>query len=985
MFLNFFISKGHKEVHSSSLVPANDPTLLFTNAGMNQFKDVFLGLEKRDYQCATTSQKCVRAGGKHNDLENVGFTNRHHTFFEMLGNFSFGDYFKKDAVAYAWELVTSPQWYGIDGSKLYATIFKGEGGVPRDDEAYGHWLSVGVPAERIFEMGMKDNFWAMGDTGPCGPCSELHYDMGVESSDKKNPECAAGECKFPCECGRYVEIWNLVFMQFDRDANGVLNPLPKPSIDTGAGLERVTAVLQKVVSNYDTDLFTPLIKRAAELTGVIERFKTALRERGSVIKESDDVFEQISNAVKSIRPSTQKEPDQEAHIRSAASLRVIADHARAAMFLISDGVIPANEGRGYVLRKIMRRAMNHGRMLGQEKPFLYQMIFAVRDQMQEAYPELNSSVERVAKTVETEEKRFAHTLAMGVEKLETDFANVIGNYEQSKAFTAAADAGEELGHSKDEIAIFREEAEQGPIYRGEYAFKLYDTFGLPLDFIQDACRDRGITFGPGFDRAMTEQRERARASWKGGSQSTANPIYQNLPATKFGGYDRGAWLRDAGSVHNWYVDKSGPMPLHRYRDSEVLAITKDGQPLHTLEPGDTGEVVLDYTPFYADSGGQVGDVGWFYDDKQIEKLAEVTSCVMPVQGVRVHQVKALQQLRIGMHVDAIINVEVRQATMRHHTGTHLLHAALRNVLGTHVKQAGSLVDQSHLRFDFSHFAGVEDEELQDIEDLANREVLRNDKVEVIPDVPIDVAVNEYKAMALFGEKYGDKVRVIRVGDFSTELCGGTHTSATGEIGLIKILKESSVSAGVRRLEAVAGEASLRHFRVDHQLEGMVSTLVGRSEASPAEALRLEMERKEDEIKRLRKELEQARMKSASSSVATIGERVREIKGVKVLAHRADNLERPQLRTLMDNLRNKMGSGVVVLGSVSDGKVAIIVGVTKDLTGRVQAGKIVGKVAEKVGGSGGGRPDMAEAGGKDPLALDAALSASYEVVEGLLQS
>ena len=931
MFLDFFISKGHKEVHSSSLVPANDPTLLFTNAGMNQFKDVFLGLEKRDYQRATTSQKCVRAGGKHNDLENVGFTNRHHTFFEMLGNFSFGDYFKKDAVAYAWELVTSPQWYGIDGSKLYATIFKGEGGVPRDDEAYGHWLKVGVPAERIFEMGMKDNFWAMGDTGPCGPCSELHYDMGVESSDKKDPECAAGECKFPCECGRYVEIWNLVFMQFDRDANGVLNPLPKPSIDTGAGLERVTAVLQKVVSNYDTDLFTPLIVAAVSLTGIPFQF-----------------------------PSVAKSEDSP----ELPSLRIIADHARAATFLISDGVVPANEGRGYVLRKIIRRAIRHGRLLGQDKPFLFSMVDVVRDQMAEAYPELNDSAERIAGAIYAEETRFAHTLDIGLGKLDQELDETLAGFSLVRAGYEDYKAGRDLGITPEEGRQLEENFARGPIYAGEKGFKLYDTFGLPLDFMVDAARDQGIEFDQdGFDAAMTEQRERARASWKGGAgKQTASPVFATLPATVFEGY------RQTES-----------------RGCEVLAIISNGQGVQELKPGEEGEIVLDHTPFYAEAGGQVADKGWLYAGDHNTLVADVSGVHYPVQGVRAHQVTARQAIVVGDRLDAVVDGEQRRATMRHHTGTHLLHAALRNVLGTHVKQAGSLVDQSHLRFDFSHFAGVEDEELQDIEDLANREVLRNDRVEVIEDVPIDVAVNEYKAMALFGEKYGDKVRVIRVGDFSTELCGGTHTSATGEIGLIKILKESSVSAGVRRLEAVAGEASLRHFRVDHQLEGMVSTLVGRSEASPAEALRLEMERKEDEIKRLRKELEQARMKSASSSVATIGERVREIKGVKVLAHRADNLERPQLRTLMDNLRNKIGSGVVVLGSVSDGKVAIIVGVTKDLTGRVQAGKIVGKVAEKVGGSGGGRPDMAEAGGKDPLALDAALSASYAVVEELLQS
>jgi alanyl-tRNA synthetase len=895
MFLDYFVSKGHKEVHSSSLVPANDPTLLFTNAGMNQFKDVFLGIEKRDYNRATSSQKCVRAGGKHNDLENVGFTNRHHTFFEMLGNFSFGDYFKKDAIAYAWDLVTSPEWFGLQKDKLYATIFKGEQGITRDDEAYEHWLATGVAKERIYEMGMKDNFWQMGDTGPCGPCSELHYDMGVAASDAGHTDC-----EFGCECGRYVEIWNLVFMQFDRQPDGEMRPLPKPSIDTGAGLERVTAVMQGVISNYDTDLFVPLIKRAAELTGV------------------------------SIDQEKKKEDVEQSH-KQAASLRVIADHARASTFLISDGVLPANEGRGYVLRKIIRRAIRHGRLLRQEKPFLFEMVFAVRDMMKDAYPELIESADRVAEMIKGEETRFAHTLDIGLERLE-DLLNT-----------------------------------SGKVLPGAEAFKLYDTFGLPLDFMTDAARDRGIGFDQaGFDAAMDEQRHRAQASWKGGSKATANPVYQSLPKTGFEGYRK---TLSTGS--------------------EVLAIVKSengsGVGVQELKPGERGDVVLNQTPFYADAGGQVGDVGWLYSDDHNTIVAEVEGATYPVQGVRAHRVTAKQSIHVGDKVDAMVNDEVRRATMRNHTGTHLLHAALRNVLGTHVKQAGSLVDPGHLRFDFSHFAGVDDEQLQDIEDLANREVLRNDKVEVIEDVPIDVAVNEYHAMALFGEKYGDRVRVIRIGDFSTELCGGTHTAATGEIGLIKVLKEGSVSSGVRRLEAVTGEGSLKHFRKDHQLENVVATLVrGGDDQSPAEALRNELERREEEVKKLRKELEQVRMKSAASSVSSATENVREVKGVKVLATRADNLERTQLRTLVDNLRNKLGSGVVVMGSVADGKVALIVGVTKDLTSRVQAGKIIAEVAKKVGGSGGGRPDMAEAGGKDPAALDAALAESYGVVEGLLK-
>jgi len=917
-FLDYFVQRSHKEVHSSSLVPQNDPTLLFTNAGMNQFKDVFLGLEKRDYNKAATSQKCVRAGGKHNDLENVGFTNRHHTFFEMLGNFSFGDYFKKDAIAYAWELITSPEWFGIPKDKLYVTIFKGEAGVPRDEEAYNLWLGQGVPKERVYEFGAKDNFWQMGDTGPCGPCSEIHYDMGVAASDQGHTDC-----EFGCECGRYVEIWNLVFMQFDRDASGKLNPLPKPSIDTGMGLERVASVLQGVISNYDTDLFKPLTKRAAELTGT----------------------------------SLTKELEKEANAKSAASLRVIADHSRAATFLISDGVLPSNEGRGYVLRKIIRRAITHGRLLGQTKPFLFAMSRTVCDEMEGAYPELKDSLKRVAEVILTEENRFSHTLDVGLEKLESSLS-------------------------------------EGRL-NGREAFKLYDTFGMPLDFMQDAARDRGITFDQsGFDEAMAEQRQRARASWKGAAKQTANPAYQKLPTSVFEGYRQ-----------------------TRSEGCEVLALLKGGKGTQELTAGEEGEVILDHTPFYAESGGQVGDRGWLYSDDHNTVVADVIGTYYPIQGVRAHKVVAKQRLQVGDKVDAVVSTGIREATMRNHTATHLLHAGLREVLGKHVKQAGSLVDPGHLRFDFSHFTAVEDEELQDIEDIINKEVLRNKKVEVIENVPIDVAVNEYHAMALFGEKYGDKVRVIKIGDFSTELCGGTHTGATGEIGLIKILKEGSVSSGVRRVEAITGEGSLKHFRKDHQLENVVASFVSptlsqrarkegaparKDEAltigvpisdtssateevswSPADALKAELDKKDAEIKRLARELDQARMKSASSTVASTSEKIREVRGVKVLAHRVDNLERGQLRTLVDQLRDKLGSGVVVLGSATNGNVALVVSVTKDLTGRIQAGKVIGQVAQKVGGKGGGRPDMAEAGGKDPGALDSALEGAYEVVESLL--
>src|SRR6266581_4916317 len=931
-FLDFFVAKGHREVHSSSLVPHNDPTLLFTNAGMNQFKDVFLGLEKRDYTRATSSQKCVRAGGKHNDLENVGFTNRHHTFFEMLGNFSFGDYFKKEAIAYAWELITSPQWFGISKDKLYVTIFKGEGPVPRDVEAYNLWLAQGVAKNRIFEFGLKDNFWQMGDTGPCGPCSEIHYDMGPAASDQGHTDCAFG-----CDCGRYVEIWNLVFMQFDRDASGKLNPLPKPSIDTGMGLERVTAVLQGVISNYETDLFVPLIKGAAELTGHVgpglrpgqagqspastqteagsnvgtrtTRVGTGLRpaqaERSSAAISKTGSGASLRRAGEGTRPyasSGTNHVGADALVRpseqkSAASLRVVADHSRAATFLISDGVLPSNEGRGYVLRKIIRRAITHGRLLGQEAPFLYKMAIGVRD------------------------------------------------------------------------------------------------------FIEDTCRDLGVEFdGKGFEDALAAEQTRARASWKGAAKQTANPAYQQLPKSVFQGYLQ-----------------------TRSEDCEVLAIIKNGQGVQELKPGEEGEVILDHTPFYAESGGQVGDRGFLYSDELNSVVAEVRGCYYPVQGVRAHQVvvKSVPSSRtesksppyenrvgwgtltVGDKVDAVVDTGIRESTMRNHTATHLLHAGLREVLGKHVKQAGSLVAPNHLRFDFSHFTAVEDEELQDIEDLINKEVLRNVRVETIADVPIDVAVNEYHAMALFGEKYGDRVRVIKIGNFSTELCGGTHTGATGEIGLIKILKEGSVSSGVRRVEAVTGEGSLRHFRKDHELETVVSRFVvptlaqktrkdgapssEEATTSPAEALRAELEKKDAEIKRLARENDQLRMKSASSSVASVGEKIKEVRGVKVLAHRVDNLERPQMRTLVDQLRHKIGSGVVVLGSATNGNVALIVGVTKDLTSRIQAGKVIGPVAQKVGGKGGGRPDLAEAGGKDPSALDAALGEAYGVVEGLLGS
>jgi alanyl-tRNA synthetase len=885
LFLRFFESKGHRRVHSSSLVPANDPTLLFTNAGMNQFKDLFLGAERRDYSRATTSQKCVRAGGKHNDLENVGFTRRHHTFFEMLGNFSFGDYFKREAIQFGWELVTSPEWFGIPKDRLYVTIFEGADGVPRDDEAEQFWIETGVPKERIFQYGLKDNFWQMGETGPCGPCSEIFYDMGIEAAETPGVDLPFGKDE-----ARYVEIWNLVFMQFDRSAivdplgktSGYkLTPLPKPSIDTGMGLERVAAVLQGKVSNFETDLFTPLIERAAELAGV-----------------KNDV--------------------------GNASLRIIADHARAATFLINDGVLPSNEGRGYVLRKILRRGIRHGRLLGQEQPFLYQMVYAVRDLMQGAYPELIDSAARVAKVIEAEEKQFDRVLKIGLTRLDEELKNN---------------------------------------FTGEKAFHLYETFGLPLDFMVDAARDAGVKFDEeGFERAKEAEQARARASWKGGSQKSASPAFRELAKTDFLGYKQ-----------------------LNANDAEVLAIVKDGVGVPSAKAGDQVEIVLDHTSFYGDSGGQVGDTGWFTSADGNTTVAEITGCVLPVQGVRAHKAVLKVALAVGDHVNTVVDGERRDNIKRNHTGTHLLHAALRQVLGPHVKQAGSLVDPTRLRFDFSHFSQVADEELQEIESIVNREVLGNARVETLEDVPIDVAVNEYHAMALFGEKYGDKVRVVKLSDgFSTELCGGIHTAATGEIGLLKLTSEGAVSSGVRRVEAISGLGSLDTFRRDFAVAQLAAQIAPSADGNLSDSLRAKLASQEDELKRLRRELEESRMKSAAGGLDEALNRAVEVKGVRVLTHRADNLERGQLRTLVDNLKQKLGEGVVVLASAQpEGKVAIIAGVTPGLIQRIQAGKLVGAVAKLVGGSGGGKAEIAEAGGKDQSQIEAALQAAPGIIVELL--
>ena len=955
LFLRFFESKGHRRVHSSSLVPANDPTLLFTNAGMNQFKDLFLGAERRDYVRATTSQKCVRAGGKHNDLENVGFTRRHHTFFEMLGNFSFGDYFKRDAIRYAWELVTSPEWMGIPEDRLYVTIFEGTADVPRDDEAEQFWIEAGVPRERIFEYGLKDNFWQMGETGPCGPCSEIFYDMGIEAAETPGVDKPFGQDE-----ARYVEIWNLVFMQFDRSAltDGAgkttgykLTPLPKPSIDTGMGLERVAAVLQGKVSNFETDLFTPLIQRAAELCNM----------HGHRDKWGEPEFRTVGGIgspefIANLPPLTRLQD-----FTDNASLRIIADHARAATFLISDGVLPSNEGRGYVLRKIMRRAIRHGHLLGQEKPFLFEMVYAVRDLMQGAYPELVDSAPRVAKVVEGEERQFARVLEIGSRQLEASLRAAQSEWEDNRNPVRLDEAMRSEGI--DPRAVLHPVPDPHPVLSGIIAFHLYETFGLPLDFMVDAARDAGVTFDhEGFERARAEEQARARASWKGGSQKTASPAFRDLPRTDFEGY------RQLTSTN-----------------CEVLAIVKKGEGVPAAAAGDEVEVVLDHTSFYGDSGGQVGDLGWFTSTDGNTTIAEITGCVLPVQGVRAHKAALRQPLAVGDHVNTVVDGARRDSIRRNHTGTHLLHAALRQVLGTHVKQAGSLVAPDRLRFDFSHFAQVADEDLQQIEDIVNREVLKNAQVETLEDVPIDVAVNEFHAMALFGEKYGDKVRVVRLTDgFSTELCGGTHTSATGEIGLFKLTSEGAVSSGVRRIEAISGLGSLDTFRRDFAVAQIASQIAPATDGNLSDALRAKLSSQEDELKHLRRELDEMRMKSAAGALDEAVARATEVKGIRVVTHRADQLERGQLRTLVDNLKQKAGEGVVVLASAQpEGKVAIIAGVTPGLIKRIQAGKLVGAVARLVGGSGGGKPELAEAGGKDQSQIAAALEAAPRIVADLL--
>ncbi|HEV2419552.1 MAG TPA: alanine--tRNA ligase [Terriglobia bacterium] len=921
-FLKFFEERGHRVVRSSSLVPANDPTLLFSNAGMNQFKDVFLGREKRDYTRACSSQKCVRAGGKHNDLEQVGRTARHHTFFEMLGNFSFGNYFKKDAIGFAWELITSPSGYGIPLEKLYFTVFGGAEippatKLPPDEDAASLWIKIGAPNDRVHRIpGLKENFWQMGETGPCGPCSEIHYDMGAAASNLGH-----ADCKFPCDCGRYVELWNLVFMQFNRDEQGNMTPLPRPSIDTGAGLERLAAVLQGKLSNFDTDLFQPLIEEAAELANV---------EYG-------------------------------ANHETNVSLRIIADHSRAATFLISDGVLPSNEGRGYVLRLIMRRALYHGQTLGLNEPFLYKMSGHVVDLMKGAYPELVESAQHIARAIKIEEERYEKTTKVGIEEfrklLEGIFPGLlIPGWGEPRPTGLDAAAGPDIAApGPGGVKLV-----QSKIVPGGVLFRVHDTFGLRPEFARDIARDWGFddVNQAEYESEMQKQRERARASWKGAEKKVASPIYRELVEkhpTTFDGYTQ-----------------------TESADCKVVALVVNGKSVTEVKTGEKAEIILDHTPFYAEAGGQVGDTGRLYGEAG-EEVAQVTDTQRPVIGLIVHKITALQPLEVGMMLTAKVDAERRDTIRRNHTATHLLHAALRTTLGTHVKQAGSLVAPARLRFDFTHYAPLEEQDRLDIEDLVNRHILANEEMHT--DVmDIDSAINS-GAMALFGEKYSEKVRVVSVADgsFSKELCGGTHVRRTGDIGLFKLISESSVSAGTRRIEAVTGTAVIDDLRkAGDTLARLGETL----RAKPDEILPA-AERLAHEEKKLRKELEAQQLKRAAASTGGLIDQARDVKGVRVLSTRIEPMDRAAIRQIVDNLRAKLGTGVIVLGSAADGSVSLIAAVSKDLTAKLDAGKIVKAVAAIVEGSGGGRKDMAEAGGKNPAKLDESLAAVPGIIEAML--
>jgi alanyl-tRNA synthetase len=856
-FLDFFAEREHRIVSSSSLVPANDPTLLFTNAGMNQFKDVFLGSEKRTYNRATSSQRCVRAGGKHNDLENVGYTARHHTFFEMLGNFSFGDYFKQEAIQFAWDFLT--ETCGLPTEKLWVTVYA------EDEEAADIWLNrIGVDPGRFSRIGDKpgkryesDNFWAMGDTGPCGPCTEIFYDHG--------PEIPGGPPGTPEEDGdRYIEVWNLVFMQFDRSADGKLSPLPAPCVDTGMGLERLAAILQGVHSNYEIDLFEHLIAAAAELTGATDR--------------------------------------------NAPSLRVIADHIRACAFLVSDGVLPANDGRGYVLRRIIRRAIRHGYKLGCEDLFFCKMVAPLVEVMGEAYPDLARKADEVSAVLEREERRFGETLDQGMKLLEQAIAGL-----------------------KDDVIP------------GDVAFKLYDTFGFPIDLTRDIARERDLSVDDaGFETAMDAQRDRARAAGQfGNTDALSAEVAASLQPTEFLGYEQ----------------------LHA-DDLKILAMLVDGQPVEVLQPGHEAVLILDRTPFYAESGGQVGDTGLL----EFENSGFAVTDTRKLAGTYHGHVGRLKQgeLQVGQTVRGSVDAERRSDIIRHHSATHLMHAALRTVLGEHVQQKGSLVAPDRLRFDFSHHSPMTDEELKEVERIVNQQIQANVAAEE-RQMAYDDAIAA-GALAFFGDKYGDEVRVLRFGDFSTELCGGTHVERMGDIGLFKIISETGISAGVRRVEAVAGRVAVEWLQ---SLDASVRELSGRLKASPGE-MADRVEQVLERSRQLEKELERIKGKLASAAGSDLAGQAIEVSGTKLIAANLEGADPNGLRDTVDQLKQKLGSGVIVLGTATDSGVRLVAGVTKDLTGKVKAGELVNFVAGQVGGKGGGRPDFAQAGGTDASALPQAL-------------
>ncbi|MCH2172162.1 alanine--tRNA ligase [Myxococcota bacterium] len=867
VFLDFFAQRNHRTVSSSSLVPEADPTLLFTNAGMVQFKDTFLGEIQRDYVRATTSQKCMRVSGKHNDLENVGRTPRHHTFFEMLGNFSFGDYFKQEAIEFAWELVT--EGLEISPDRLVVTVFR------EDDAAFDLWREgIGLPSEKLYRLDEAENFWSMGDTGPCGPCSEIHIDFGV------NPDCP-GPCDPSCDCGRWLEIWNLVFMQFDRSATGEMTPLPKPSIDTGAGLERLAAVIQGVPTNYDTDLFRGILDRAQEIAGV---------ERG-------------------------RDADHD------VSLNVVADHARAVTFLIGDGVLPSSDGRGYVLRRILRRAARHGVLLGIEEPFLYQVADAVIDEMAPAYPELEDRRAFIRDRVEREEARFLETLSKGLALVDGEIEKLVSRGDGTLA--------------------------------GDVVFKLYDTFGFPVDLTQDILRGRGLELDQsGFDSAMSEQRQRARAAWKGSGDERTSEVYTQLTSdlsSEFAGYDS--------------LDQ----------ESTLRAILVDGEVRSEAHAGDVVEVVTDRTSFYGESGGQVGDRGTLATSTG---RVEVTDTRKPTERLIVHHGRVVEgDLFVDTPVELAVDSTLRAATVRNHSGTHLLHAALRQVLGNQVMQKGSLVAPDRLRFDFTHDSPLSDAEIEAVEDLVNEAIEANESAEV-REMPYTDAIAA-GAIAIFDEKYGDHVRVVSMGSTSTELCGGTHARTTGEIGLLKVISESGIAAGVRRIEALTGLGALAHLRDEQRILRRAADAL---RAAPSEVAE-RVEKLLEERRRLEREVEELKTASRGGATADLSAGAAEIAGVKVVAARLEDVDGKALRGMVDDLRANLGSGVVLLVSVSGERVALALGVTPDLIGRFRAGDMVKEIAALVGGKGGGRPDFAQAGGNDPSKVDVALQRFQDLISG----